>query len=220
MIYPLIPNDNLPKSNPHGLISMLPWYWKSYGWKIPYDLTLNYIEQTYKDGFIPVGTILYHGSLDSELNFNSLKKDRITFFGLDFIISIWYTLEMKRNYRYLKEGTLYEFKVVEPIPIHIIHDLYDHPREVSICNKEKLACIHPQIAFHGSTESLPPYDLCIEVGMNMKYFSKNIELIKKHTIDTKILYDNRYKLFSNFDPKESIIETKKIGGKKNKTKKN
>jgi hypothetical protein len=210
MIYPLISNDHLPTSNPHGFI---PWYWKNSSWKIPYQETVNYIEEKFKEGVIPIGTILYHGSLESDLNFNALKKDRITFFGLDFIISIWYTLELQRSYRNLKEGTLYEFKVIEPIPVHIIRELYDHPKSISICTKQKMACIHPQIAYHGSTEAPSPYDLCIEITMNMKHFSKYIQLIKKHTIDTKQLYDNRYELFSKFDPKESIVETKKIGGK-------
>ncbi len=220
MIYPIISNNELPTINPYDLTLK---EMDKYGWDEPYQENIKYIQKTFSDNVIPVGTILYHGSNEHNLNFNELKKDRITFFGLDFVISIWYILELNGGFRMFtkyKHGMLYEFKVIEPIPIHLIHRLYDHPNGVSICNKEKIACIHPQIGFHGSsTRTYPPFELGIEVTMNMKHFKNHIQLIKTHVVDVNILRENKYFLFNKFDPKKAILETTKIGGH-NKTRKN
>lgn len=219
MIYPIISNNELPTINPYDLTLK---EMDKYGWDEPYQENIKYIQKTFSDNVIPVGTILYHGSNEHNLNFNELKKDRITFFGLDFVISIWYILELQRRYMFTKykHGMLYEFKVIEPIPIHLIHSLFDHPNYVSICNKEKIACVHPQIGFHGSSiNTYPPFELGIEVTMNMKHFKNHIQLIKTHVVDVNILRENKYFLFNKFDPKKAILETTKIGGH-NKTRKN
>lgn len=112
-------------------------------------------------------------------------------------------------------GKLYEFNVVKPIPIYLLTELYDHPKGNSTC-KEK-ACIHVQMAYHGDPSAPPPYDLSTEVTMNMKYFKDYIQLTKTYLVNTNILYDNRYKLFNEFNPVEAIIE--KVPNPKNRAKK-
>jgi hypothetical protein len=105
--------------------------------------------------------------------------------------------------RHLPMGKLYEFNVTQPIPFYLLEELYDHPKGNRICRKN--ACVHPQLAFHGTTEEDPPYDLSIEVTMNTKYFNDYIQLSQTYLVDTNILYDNRSKLFSEFNPVEAII---------------
>jgi hypothetical protein len=223
MIYPLIPNDQLPRSNPYGLFnSILPWNWLNSKWSSPIKTNIEYIESL--KGYIPVGTSLYHGSLDHHLDFNKLKKDKITFFGLDAIISIWYILELEHIFimnrrNIITHGKLYEFKVIKPIPIHILHELYDHPNFYSVCKKNEIACIHPQIAFHGTGDAYPPYDLGIEITMNMKYFSSYIKLHASHIVNIETLYKNRRKLFSQFNPIEAIVDSTEYKEKKEKKEK-
>jgi hypothetical protein len=215
-VYPIIPNNNLPTSNPHDtLFKFLPFHWMFKKWVLPITQNINYIKQKFADGYLPIGTKLYHGSLDTNLDFRSLTKDRITFFGLDVVISIWYILEMTLYYSYLRIGKLYEFTVVKPIPIYLLSELFDHPMETKECSKQ-VACIHPQLAYHGDTDDPPPYDLSIEVTMNMKYFKDYIQLNKTYLVNTKMLYDNRCKLFTEFNPVTAIIEqvpNTKNGGK-------
>ena len=215
-VYPIIPNDDLPTSSPHNsMFSFLPFNWIFSEW-IPYlDRNINYIKTKFPNGYLPVGTKLYHGSLDLDLDFMNLKKNIITFFGLDVVISIWYILEMTSYNKHLHIGKIYEFNIIKSIPFNLLEELVNHPKENRICKEN--ACIHPQLAYHGTTEADPPYDLSIEVSMNMKYFKTYIQLTETYLVDTNILYHNRYKLFSEFNPVEAIIDKEpntKKGGKK------
>lgn len=210
--YPIIPNDHLPRSNPYAMTAVIPWDWVSYipwnwlytKWDEPITRNINYIKEQFPDGYIPIGTRLYHGSLE-QLDFKALKRDRITFFGLDVVISIWYILELADDEDTI--GKLYEFTVIQPIPLRILYKLYNHPSANPYCRKDKIACIHPTLAFHGQVDtSYPPYDLSIEITMNMKYFKDYIQVIKTYDVDTRILYKNRRKLFSEFNPTQAITK--------------
>jgi len=227
-VYPQIPNNELPRSNPYGISStILPWKWINKKWDIPIQHNIDYIKKTFSDVdgrlYLPIGTRLYHGSINQDLDFRSLKNDRITFFGLDIIIALWYILERQRSYIHFRKGKIYEFIVVEPIPLYLLFELYDNPKDNSHCSKEGIACIHPQIVFHGDESTEPPYDLSIELTMNMKYFKDYIKLRHTHIVDPAILYDNRNKLFSEFDPTKSITDIElsdmKSGGKRRSCKK-
>ena len=203
-VYPIIPNNQLPTSNPHssGMDSLLPWSWIHKKWDNPITRNINYIHEQFHDGYLPVGTRLYHGSLE-ELDFKAMKRDRITFFGLDVVISLWYILELSGD-DVDTIGKLYEFSVVEPIPLMLLEEFYSHPKSDIQCRKDPIACIHPQLAYHGDVDTYPPYDLCIEITMNMKYFKDCIQLTQTYEVDTSILYKNRRKLFTEFNPVQAI----------------
>ena len=189
-----------PNYNPYSLCCNL----FNYEWQVPVQDNISYIKNKFTN-FITVGTKLYHGSLQHDLNFNDLKnKDQITFFGLDVVISLWYILEINTFRNKMRNGKLYEFVVVKDIPFNLLCELTDNPKDYNIYKKSAISCIHPQIAFHGDTESSPPYDLCIELAMNMKYFKDYIKLKQTYIVDPTILDDNKYK--NDFNPVDSIIE--------------
>jgi hypothetical protein len=183
-------------------------------WNAPITRNIHYIKETFPDGYLPIGTKLYHGSLE-QLDFRALKRDRITFFGLDVVISLWYILELSGKH-VNTIGKLYEFNVITPIPIRLLEPLYDNPKGDLGCRKEKIACIHPQLAFHGDVDTSPPYDLCIELAMNMKYFKDYVQLTQTYNVDTRILYTNRRALFTEFNPVEAItgiyVQPTNVGG--------
>ncbi len=115
--------------------------------------------------YIPKGTKLYHSSLDF---YQSFDGDRITFFGIDIIISLWYLVEM--NYRNGKRfGVIYEFDVIEDIPVYILKHIKNHPYDPfgtgTICRSKEFACIHPQYAYHQDPDSFG--EMSMEVTMNL-----------------------------------------------------
>ena len=121
--YPVV--FNLPTTNPH-LTS--PWHSLFTSdnlkeWRGPRDAVLAHIRTSViRDGVLPAGTKLYHGSLDPHLDFS---KDRITFFGLDVVISLWYILEMHLWKRKVFQGTLYEFVTTRDIPVKVLTIITD-----------------------------------------------------------------------------------------------
>jgi hypothetical protein len=122
-------------------------------------------DKTIIEYYIPKGTRLYHGSLDFNLQFTD---DRITFFGIDIIISLWYLLELRR---YNKYGVIYEFEVVEDIPVYLLEDITNHPFNWygtgTKCRIKEFACIHPQYAYHGTPDNFG--ELSSEITINLSY---------------------------------------------------
>ena len=202
--YPLKTKYSIPKYNPYGLYSEICCNLFNDEWRNLVQNNITYIENKFTN-CITVGSKLYHGSLQHDLNFNDLKnKEQITFFGLDVVISLWYILEMNTFRNKMCNGKLYEFVVVKEIPFNLLCELTDNPKDCNIYKKSAISCIHPQIAFHGDTESDPPYDLCIELAMNMKYFKDHIKLKQTYIVDPFVLHNNKYK--NDFNPVDSIIE--------------
>jgi hypothetical protein len=217
-VYPI--ENDVPLSDPYSLLTYVPFTGINTQWKKPVEKVVDYISKEIIDSnnCIPVGTKLYHGSLDHNLTFS---KDMITFFGIDVIISLWYILELSdMSWSSRKLGKLYEFVVTKPIPVILIKELTSNPKETGRCYREKIACIHPQITLHDKRASMfttpVPKDLSIEVTFNMKYFKENISLKKTYLVDPSILDRNRYSTFQKFNPVKSIIEENKVGGIRNK----
>jgi hypothetical protein len=166
---------SIPKSHPHKSSNK---EWQSCIDALNHHIVKNVIV----NDCLPVGTVLYHGSLDSNLDFYKYPK---LFFGIDVVISLWYILELrikqlmldnsKDNKEKLKElhvmskiGTLYEFVVIKPIPVHFLYDLYVNANKDATCKSGLTACIHPQIAFHGNPgDTTVPYDIGIEVSLRI-----------------------------------------------------
>ena len=218
-VYPI--KTTIPKSNPYGVLS---WFTGVKDWDNSVGEVVTYISTHVVDssGSIPIGTKLYHGSLDHDLTFS---KDRITFFGIDVVISLWYILELNtKSWGGYKIGKLYEFVVSRPIPVTIINKLKDNPSENRICLQKTTACIHPQVSIHDASSSVfdsSPKDLCIELTLNMNYYRDHLVLKKTYIVDPAVLDKNKNKPFEEFNPIESIVKTNIIGGNryKNKTRK-
>lgn len=216
-VYPI--KNEVPLSDPYSFLTFIPFTGINSAWKEPVEKVVHYISKEIIDSnnCIPVGTKLYHGSLDHNLSFS---KDMITFFGIDVIISLWYILELKdKSWSSPKLGKLYEFVVTKPIPVILIKELTSNPKETKRCYREKIACIHPQISIHDKDSMFTsvPNDLCIEVTFNMKYFKDSISLKKTYLVDPSILSENRYKSLEQFNPIKSIVETTNIKGGRRKS---
>jgi hypothetical protein len=136
-------------------------------------ILLKYDEPNIIDGqsiayYIPKMTKLYHSSFIFDQKFN---MDRITFFGIDIIISLWYLLEelLKPQYRNKRFGLIYEFEVIEDIPVYILEKISNHPYNSygkgTICKSKQFACIHPQYAYHGNTNDFR--EMSMEITMNL-----------------------------------------------------
>lgn len=133
----------------------------------PFDVPVhvNGIDMTH---YLPKGTKLYHGSLDFYLTFDpsciTCAPNRLTFFGIDITISLWYLYELnlKQN---MKWGVIYEFEVIEDIPVHVLEKVEEHPFDNKECSQKGVACIHPQFAYHGSTDHFG--ELSMELTMNL-----------------------------------------------------
>jgi len=152
------------------------------------------------EGNLPAGTILYHGSLDPNLQFT---KNRHTFFGIDAFISIWYALELRNGLCFPKRrkiGYLYEFELTKPLnQIVVLQALSDHP---GYGGKTKdLPTIHPQAIYHGNFDA---HELGIEVTINVKQNPECLRLLKRYIIDLDLLNANCTKTRYEFDPTTAL----------------
>lgn len=121
--------------------------------------------------YLPKGVTLYHGSLDFYLTFDkpciTCEPNHLTFFGLDITISLWYLYELYlNNGSNRKFGIIYEFEVIEDIPVFLIEEIDKHPFGWSECNTKGIACIHPQYAYHGIPVDVF-HELSIELTMDL-----------------------------------------------------
>lgn len=143
---------------------------------LPYrEKMIQYINKDILDSKqqLPKGTKLYHGTLNDDFKPENLK-DKITFTGLEPVISMWYTLEESLTQsKSLYFGYVYEFELIKPIHVdNIIKYLSKNPLEDDKCKKYGPVCIHPQVTFHGSCRN-PPYDLSIELTLPLKQLYKD-----------------------------------------------
>ena len=138
--------------------------------------------------YIPVGKKLYHSSFKYYQNFDN--KDLFTYFGIDIIIALWYLLEESPKYKDKINGYIYEFNVKKDIPVYILKNIKDHPKETSICQNEKIACIHPQYAYHGDPMRVNDKEMSTELTMNLKNYpiGKYIERARHPITKEEIIY--------------------------------
>lgn len=171
--------------------------------------------------YLKKGTLLFHGTTNKILKLND--KNSISFFGLDIVISLWYILEEIYNKNDLKKnkfasvnGYIYEFELIKDLPISkILNILNINPKDsISGCENDiKTVCLHPQIAFHGSSVQtamrtiIPKFDLCSEITFVYKEYKDYLKLNKIYIVDPLILHKNANKI--SFDPVESIVNEEK-----------
>lgn len=112
--------------------------------------------ELFPGGYIPKGTILYHGSTEEDLVFHKGSL----YFGLEPSISLWYILELQEKYR--QEGAfLYMYVLTEDLPYVYTNRIQDHPSKNTLC--ERHICLHPQFAYHGSMLEEPFYNIAYEL---------------------------------------------------------
>ena len=194
-------------------------------WIDPIKNTLSYYESLLieKNGglFLPKGTLLYHGSLHYSDFKNSLEllddPTKITFFGLDATISIWYVLELiemliyklynKSDIEtelYNRYGYLYVFELTDDLPVHdILKSLSQNPKEHSTCIRRNTVCLHPQVNFRGLNKRPDIYELSSEVTFHYSDFKNSLELTDTYLVDPLILFQNKYNTY--YDPRQSVI---------------
>jgi hypothetical protein len=212
-VYPL--QLTLPTTFPYsterweGFLPEFNFFKKDWDEWIPYrDLVVEKIHTTLdRNECLPLGTKLYHGSIRSDLDF---KKDTVTFFSLDVVMALWRTLEYQAYLdgpRYF--GVLYEFEVVKPLPVFaVLSNMFDAIEDSPKC-KDDHVCIHPQVTFHDFVKE-PPYDMGIEVSMNLKYYRDYIKLQKQYLVDTNLLLKHAESgdSFDEFNPSSAIFKKK------------
>ena len=156
--------------------------------------------------YLPRGTKLYHGTLENNLKFTD--DIDITYFGLDFVISTWYTLEQSLDFReqtgnYIHTGILYEFELTDQLRIdRFIKDIDTHPSDVTQC-MEGYTCLHVQFAYHDNNLN-PPFNICYELTLNTKELRDKIRLLNTYNVNLDLLYSNRKLNERIFDPKSSL----------------
>jgi hypothetical protein len=161
--------------------------------------------------YLPRGTKLYHGSTEYPFLGDVPDKNKITYFGLDIDISIWYILELVRLEHFKKTkdfsrfGFLYLFTLTEEIEIHKLIDIiYTNPKDTRECNKPGNVCLHPQVAFRGTTGDSPNiYKLSSEVTLHYPVYESKLSLDRVYLVDPLLLEQN--KLNRTWKPRNAII---------------
>jgi len=172
-------------------------------WGIVENKIKNFVTQNVisKDGYLRDGLKLYHSTLNPELDFEEFQKDKMTFFGLDIVISMWYIMEMaegKKKYEEIVErkkpgqlpeyGYLYEFELKKPLKVDkYLQAIYNHPGEDEDCYIKLGTCVHPQITFHGkSRQEQGPFDISIEITLGHTSLSY-LGLLKRYKVSVDYL---------------------------------
>ena len=195
-------------------------------WVEPIKQTLSYYNSLLieKNGefFLPKGTILYHGSLNypfrEGLQFFS-NSNKITFFGLDATISIWYILELIEilgridssnidiDDFFNRYGYLYLFELTEDLPVHkILKYLSQNPRDQRVCLRRNTVCLHPQVNFRG-IDRPDLYELSSEVTFYYSDFKDSLQLVDTYLVDPLLLFQNKNN--PSYDPRESVVKINK-----------
>ena len=161
--------------------------------------------------YLPKGTMLYHGSL--EYPFLSDLKNKMTFFGLDTSISIWYILELIQDLpsmfkkQYPRFGYLYAFRLKKDLPVtKIIKTIHENPKDFLHCRMNKSVCIGPQSTSRGNfREGVPDlYNISIELTFFYNYYKDYLELDSVYLVDPLALKLHDEDI--DFEPQEAILQ--------------
>jgi len=165
--------------------------------------------------YLPKGTMLYHGSLEYLFFDDKKLKDKMTFFGLDTTISLWYILELIEDLQYKlfkKEyprfGYLYAFRLKENLPVtKIIKTIHTSVYWTRHCRRDRdSVCIHPQISFRGAIHDYTPdiYNISIELTLFYNHYKDYLELDSVYLVDPLALKINATQ--PEFEPQMAILQ--------------
>ena len=166
-------------------------YIKDHNFIKPYEKPYPKIGDYEIKYYIPEGTKLYHGSFTYYQKFD---EDRITFFGIDIIIALWYLFEQseKEALGFYDEnyGYIYEFDVIKDIPVHIYNEINPNPKNNPICMEKEIACIHPQYAYRGNSATTNKKEMSTELTMNLQHYKigEYIERTTHPKTQSEIIY--------------------------------
>ena len=163
--------------------------------------------------YLPKGTMLYHGSLEYPFLSDSYKN-KMTFFGLDTTISLWYILELMQDSasifkkQYPRFGYLYAFRLKKDLPVtKIIKTIHKNPKDSWHCrmNKEGV-CIGPQVSVRGKFHKGMPdlYNISIELTLFYNHYKDYFELDSVYLIDPLALKIHDEDV--DFEPQKAILQ--------------
>lgn len=142
---------------------------------------------------LPKNTLIYRGSsYPDPLDFKT--KSPVIYFGLDFVISTWISLETYDIIGKNKDYYLHIYKLKEPLKYKYIYADIGTPIELDKDNVLKFPCIHPQVILHGNTVAA---DIKNELGTELtipKKYKKIFTPINTFEVDVEQLrkHDNNY----------------------------
>jgi hypothetical protein len=99
----------------------------------------------------------------------------------------------KKRDNFSRFGFLYLFTLTEDLEIHKLMDLLStNPKDTRICNKMGKVCLHPQVAFRGTTDDSPHiYKLSSEVTLHYPVYESQLSLHSVYLVDPLILEQNK-----------------------------
>ena len=163
--------------------------------------------------YLPKGTMLYHGSLEYPFLSGSYKN-KMTFFGLDTTISLWYILELMQDSasifkkQYPRFGYLYASRLKKDLPVtKIIKTIYKNPKESFHCRMYKESvCIGPQVSIRGRfhTEMPDLYNISIELTLFYNHYKDYFELDSVYLVDPLAL--KMHDKDVDFEPQKAILQ--------------
>ena len=152
------------------------------------------INAKYKDmGILPKGTLVYRAAFEENpCTFLSLGKDFV-YFGLDFVIAVWYIKEaldsirknpekMHKNVHHFDKSYLHVYKLTQDLDYHYVYSNYPVDIKAPSSNIHKETqniiepcytkhCINPQEVLHGASPRLP--NVTLNVGTELTMLVKN-----------------------------------------------
>lgn len=163
-----------------------------------------------EDGYsyIKKGTMLYHASKHCPFFYDNKKLDdieKITFFGVDPFISIWYSAEIEGKY-------LYVFKLVKDLKIDIEIKNKENPKEIKNCKNK--VCVHPQYILRCDTTTPDGYfrfngsgitEIGLELTVPYKNYKDYFKIEKIFELDHLLIEKNCTKTLEEWDPTQAII---------------
>jgi hypothetical protein len=182
------------------------------------DSLRNVIRNTYNvdPRILPKGTTIYRTSFEKD-SMDIRAFGDVVYFGLDFLISLWYGLEIWDRFapggqhRHTTPYTdwyvyLHEYEVKQDIPYVFILDIYDWPGDHKNCKTQ--VCIHPQEVLHGNSGRMR------ELGTELTFpkttaFDDILTPVKKYKIDLIRLMEYQDKLslrpYGKVPPIENVL---------------
>ena len=198
-----------------GYFRAIPPSWK----KITKKVLKSFLDNSTikkKDGYtyIKKGTRLYHASKHCPFFYDNKglqDMEKITFFGADPFISIWYSAEIKGKY-------LYVFKLVKDLKIDIEILSKKNPKNTKVCQDE--VCIHPQYILRCDYEGIPDgyfqfnnsgiTEIGLEITLPYKKYKNYFQIEKIFELDYQLIEENCKKTLEEWDPRQAIINEVKI----------
>jgi hypothetical protein len=168
------------------------------------------IDKCYKNKTkLPKGTLLYRCSFSKDaMNIiSSDDKNKVIYFGLDFVIATWIGLEINEKHSEYIPCYLHIYETQKEISYKYLYSLGSDgvPMDLDPKTCIKKACLHPQEILHGNEIYYKGNELGIEISFPISKFDyKIIKPLKTFEINIQMLKENKDKYIFEFDPKKAL----------------